>query len=158
MCSNIGTQAEPPEVKVDERQIRERGGGYPPYPVPPPPRRGNTLRALTLLLAVALLAGFVLYGLLQLKESFVSGNADPIQEQIDPSPQDRTVIIQKTEKFVPYPKTRAEVADRFGGKPRDWSETWFFRGWIYTGDTPIEIPYGRNVTVYSDNLTLYWQQ
>ena len=143
---------------MDERQIRERGGGYSPYPVPPPPRRGNTLRALFVLLGVALLAGFVLYGLLQLKESFVSGNADPAQEQISPPPTEQTIIIRKGEKSIPYPKTRVQVAGRFGGRPRDWTETWFFKGWIYTGDTPIEIPIGRNVTVSSDNLTLYWQQ
>ena len=142
---------------MDERQIRESGGGYSPYPVPSPPRRGNTLRALLVLLGVALLSGFVLYGLLQLKESLVSGNADPIQEQIDQSPKDRTVIIQKKGKFGAYPETRVEVAAHFGGDPQDWSQNWWLGTWKYKSETPIEIPIGRNVKLYSTHLTLYWE-
>jgi hypothetical protein len=106
---------------------------------------------------VALLAGFVLYGLLQLKESFVSGNADPVQEQFSPPPTEQTVIIHKGEKSIPYPKNRVQVADRFGGNPQDWSQNIWIASWKYKSDTPIEIPIGRNVTLYSTHLTLYWE-
>ena len=142
---------------MDERQIREPGGGYSPYPVPPPPRRGNTLRALSVLLGVALLAGFVLYGLLQLKESFASGNADPAQEQFSPPPTEQTIIVQKRERTITYPQTPVEVADRFGGNPNDWSQNIWTKSWKYKSDTPIEIPCARNVSVYSTHLTLYWK-
>ena len=142
---------------MDERQIGERGGGYPPYSVPPPPRRGNTLRALIVLLGVALLAGFVLYSLLQIKEAITSGNVDSGQGQLSPPPTEQTVIIHKREKFTPYPTNRVQVAERFGGDPKDWSQNIWIASWKYKSDTPIEIPIARNVTVYSDNLTLYWE-
>ena len=142
---------------MDERQIREPGGGYSPYPALPPPRRGNTLRALLVLFGVSLLAGFVLYGLLQIKEAIASGNIDAGQEQFSPPPTEQTVIIHKREKFVPYPKSRVQVAARFGGTPKDWSQNIWIKSWKYKSDTPIEIPYTRNVTLYSTHLTLYWE-
>jgi hypothetical protein len=149
---------------VDERQIWKQGGGYPSYPVSPPPRRGNTLRALSLLLVASLLAGFVLFGLLQIKEVVFSGNAGPIQEQVNSQPteqtttppQEQTVIIHKKEKSVPYPRNRVQVADRFGGNPEDWSQNIWIASWKYKSDRPIAIPYGRNVTLYTRHITLYW--
>jgi hypothetical protein len=127
---------------VDERQIRELAREY-SSSIEPPRRRRNTLRALSILFATAILAGaitsfFFLY-----------------YERVNASPQDQTVIIQGGDQFVPYPETRRQVADRFGGKPTDWSPD-LFGGWHYKSDNPIQVPYGRNVTLYSDNLTLYW--
>jgi hypothetical protein len=128
---------------VDERQIREPGGGYSPYPVLPSRRRGNTLRALLILLFVAIVSGAISFFIIQ------------YFEQVAASPQDQTVIIQGGDQFVPYPETRRQVADRFGGKPTDWSPD-LFGGWVYKSDNPIQVPYGRNVTLYSTHFTLYW--
>ena len=142
---------------MDDRQIREPGGGYSPYPLPPPPRRGNTLRALSVLLGVALLAGFVLYGLQQIGEAIANANVDPVQEQINATLKQQTVIVQKRERTITYPQTPVEVADRFGGNPNDWSQNIWTKSWKYKSDTPIEIPCARNVSVYSTHLTLYWK-
>ena len=129
---------------MDRQWISEPARVHPPY-TEPPKRKRNFLRALLILLAVALLAGGVSTSILL------------YYEQIFASPAKQTVIIHKEEKLLPYPKTRTEVADRFGGKPRDWSRD-LFGGWVYMGDDPIPIPIGRNVTLYSDDLTLYWVQ
>jgi len=128
---------------VDERQISEPARVHPPY-AEPPRRRRNIFRALAILLAVAILAGAI--------TSFIF----LYYERINASPQDQTVIIQGGDQFVPYPETASQVADRFGGTPKDWSQD-LFLGWHYKSDHPIEVPYGRNVTLYSENFTLYWQ-
>ena len=130
---------------MDERQIRELIREYSPS-TEPPKRRRNILRALSILFAVAILA----VGVTTLIFLYF--------EQTTTSPQEQTIIIKKGDKFVPYPHTPAQAADRFGGEAKDWSENMWIKAWVYNSDTPIEIPIARNVTVDSDHFTLLWQQ
>lgn len=130
---------------MDRRWISEPARVHPPYTEPPKSKR-NTLHALLILVAVALLSGAITSFLFLYFEQTIT------------PPQEQTIIIRKGETHVSYPKTRTEAADRFGGNPKDWSKAWLIRGWFYMGDTPIEIPITRNVTVSSDNLLIGWQQ
>lgn len=129
---------------MDERQIRELVRQYSSF-TEPPRRRRNILQALAILLVVAILSGAV--------STFIFLYI----EQSTTPPQQQTIIVQKRERTITYPQTRVEVADRFGGNPMDWSQNIWNKSWVYTSDTPIEIPCGPNVSVYSDHLTLYWK-
>jgi len=129
---------------VDEKQIRELVTEY-SLSIEPPKRKRNTLRALAILLVVAILSGAV--------STFIFLY---IEQSITP-PQQQTIIVHKRERTITYPQTRVEVADRFGGTPKDWSQNIWNKSWKYKSDTPIEIPCARNVSVYSDHLTLYWK-
>jgi hypothetical protein len=128
--------------RMGRQWISEPARVHPPY-TEPPKRKRNILRALLILLAVAIVSGAIT------SFSFL------YYEQVAASPQDQTVIIQGGDQFVPYPETRRQVAERFGGKPEDWSPD-LFGGWVYKSDNPIQVPYGRNVTLYSTHFTLYW--
>ena len=130
---------------MDEKQIRELVRQYSPS-TELPRRRRNTLRALSILFAVAILA------------AGVTTSVFLYFEQTTTSPQEQTIVIRKGDKFGPYPQTPAQAADRFGGASKAWSENMWIKAWVYNSDTPIEIPIAQNVTVYSDHFTLLWQQ
>jgi hypothetical protein len=127
---------------VDEKQIRELAREYSLYRQPPRKWR-NTLRAGLIMLTVAILAGlifFVCY--LVYQRSFA-----PFQE---------TGNALKREHSITYPLTKRAVANRYGGSPSDWHR-YGDTGWVYDGDTPLEITHGQNVTIFTTDAAIYWE-
>jgi len=132
----------PKEGRVDERQIRELAREYSPY-TDPPKRKRNTLRAGFIMLTVAVLAGFIFFGCyLVYQRNF--------------APPQQTGYVLKSEHSITYPHTRRVVANRYGGSPSDWYR-YGDTGWVYDGDTPLEITKGQNITIFTTHAAFYWE-
>ena len=128
--------------EVDERQIRELVREYSPY-VEPPRKWRNTLRAGLIMLTVAVLAGFIFFGCYLV-----------YQRNFAPSQQTGNAL--KSEHSITYPLTKRVVANRYGGSPSNWyrhGDT----GWVYDGDTPLEITKGQNLTIFTTHAAIYWE-
>ena len=127
---------------MDERQIRELVQEYSPY-TDPPKRKSNTLRAGFIMLTVAVLAGFIFFGCYLV-----------YQRNFAPSQQTGNAL--KSEHSITYPLTKRVVANRYGGSPSDWyrhGDT----GWVYDGDTPLEITKGQNITIFTTHAAIFWE-
>jgi len=109
----------------------------------PPRKWRNTLRAGFIMLTVAVLAGFIFFGCYLVYQR----NFTPLQQ---------TGYVLKSEHSITYPHTRRVVANRYGGSPSDWYR-YGDTGWVYDGDTPLEITKGQNITIFTNHAAFYWE-
>jgi hypothetical protein len=109
----------------------------------PPRKWHNTLRAGLIMLTVAVLAGLIFFACyLVYQRNFIS-------------PQQRGYVL-KSEHSIPYPHTRRAAANRYGGSRSGWHR-YGDAGWVYDGDTPLEITHGQNVTMFTTHAAFYWE-